>query len=43
MDGFEIHDPAFCRMVPPNAPLVKLRDGFAWLEGPVWFADSDCL
>jgi gluconolactonase len=27
----------------PNAPLEKLADGFAWLEGPVWFADHDCL
>jgi gluconolactonase len=22
---------------------VKLAEGFAWLEGPVWFADHDCL
>ena len=43
MDGFEIHDPAFRRLVLPNAPLVRLGDGFAWLEGPVWFADGDCL
>jgi gluconolactonase len=29
--------------VLPNAPLVTLGEGFAWLEGPVWFADQDCL
>ncbi len=27
----------------PNAPLVTLGEGFAWLEGPVWFADHQCL
>ena len=27
----------------PNAALLKLADGFGWLEGPVWFADHDCL
>jgi len=29
--------------VLPNAPLVTLGEGFAWLEGPVWFADHGCL
>ncbi|TPG58651.1 SMP-30/gluconolactonase/LRE family protein [Roseomonas nepalensis] len=43
MDGFEVHDPRFLGYVLPNAPLVKLGEGFAWLEGPVWFADADCL
>jgi len=43
MDGFDIHDPEFRRLVLPNAPLVELGDGFAWLEGPAWFADQDCL
>src|SRR3954452_16055290 len=43
MDGFEIDDPEFLRLVLPNAPLVKLGEGFAWLEGPAWFADADCL
>jgi gluconolactonase len=43
MDGFEILDPRFRACVLPNAPLVKLGEGFAWLEGPVWFADQDCL
>ena len=43
MDGFAILDERFRAYVLPNAPLVKLGDGFAWLEGPVWFADHDCL
>jgi gluconolactonase len=43
MDGFEILDPRFRAYVLPNAPLVTLGEGFAWLEGPVWFADQDCL
>jgi gluconolactonase len=43
MEEFEILDPRFRAYVLPNAPLVKLGDGFAWLEGPIWFADQDCL
>ena len=39
----EIIDPRFKAMVLPNAPLELLGDGFRWLEGPVWFADQDCL
>jgi gluconolactonase len=42
-DIFEIADPRFRSFVLPNAPLEKLADGFGWLEGPVWFADHDCL
>lgn len=43
MNEFEVHDPEFRRLVLPNAPLVKLGEGFSWLEGPVWFADADVL
>ena len=43
MDGFEICAPAFRRYVLANAPLQKLGEGYRWLEGPVWFADHDCL
>ncbi|MDQ2801913.1 MAG: SMP-30/gluconolactonase/LRE family protein [Pseudomonadota bacterium] len=43
MDGFEILDPRFKAFVLPNAPLQKLGEGYRWLEGPVWFADQDCL
>jgi len=40
---FTIEDERFQSLILRNAPLVKLADGFAWLEGPVWFADQDCL
>jgi gluconolactonase len=43
MTDFDIIDPRFRRYVLPNAPLLKLADGFGWLEGPVWFGDHDCL
>jgi gluconolactonase len=43
MDGITIVDPRFNSFVLPNAPLEKLADGFRWLEGPVWFADRQCL
>jgi gluconolactonase len=43
MTDFDIIDPRFKRYVLPNAPLLKLADGFGWLEGPVWFGDHDCL
>jgi gluconolactonase len=39
----ESHDPRFDGMVPFNAELELLADGFRWLEGPVWFADHSCL
>lgn len=40
---FDILDDRFRAFVLSNAPLIKLGEGFAWLEGPVWFADHDCL
>ena len=43
MDGITIVNPRFNAFVLPNAPLEKLADGFRWLEGPVWFADLQCL
>lgn len=43
MDGITIIDPHFNAFVLANAPLEKLADGFRWLEGPVWFADQQCL
>jgi gluconolactonase len=43
MSDFEICDERFRSMVLPNAPLETLGEGFRWLEGPVWFADHDCL
>jgi gluconolactonase len=43
MDGLEIRHERFREYVLPNAPLEKLGEGYRWLEGPVWFADQDCL
>lgn len=43
MEAFEFTDPCFREFVLPNAPLEKLAEGFRWLEGPVWFADHNCL
>ena len=43
VDGMEVLDPAFAALVLPNAPLLTLGEGYAWLEGPVWFADADHL
>ena len=39
----EIVDPRFRSFVLANAELELLWDGARWLEGPVWFADHDCL
>jgi gluconolactonase len=43
MSTYEIADPRFRSFVLPNASLEKLGEGFAWLEGPAWFADQDSL
>lgn len=43
MSDFAFIDPVFKSLVLPNAPLERLGDGYRWLEGPVWFADLDCL
>ncbi len=40
---YEFTDPAFRALVLPNAQLLTLGTGFAWLEGPVWFADANQL
>ncbi|WP_110647996.1 SMP-30/gluconolactonase/LRE family protein [Salinicola peritrichatus] len=39
----EIIDPRFARLVHPMARLEQLATGFTWTEGPVWFADHQCL
>jgi gluconolactonase len=43
MHHLEIHDERFRSMTLSNAPLEILGEGYGWLEGPVWFADHDCL
>lgn len=29
-------DPRFDQLVPKDAKLEKIADGFTWVEGPVW-------
>jgi len=43
MEPFAIIDPTFRSFVLPNASLELLSEGYRWLEGPVWFADHNCL
>lgn len=43
MELYSIDDQAFATLVLGNAQLETLGEGFAWLEGPVWFGDHDCL
>lgn len=43
MNPYEIIDQSFKSLVLPNAALLTLAEGFAWLEGPVWFADANQL
>ena len=40
---YSIEDERFRPYALPNAALTKLGEGYAWLEGPVWFADHQCL
>jgi len=43
MNDVQVFDNRFHAMVLPNASLETLGEGYRWLEGPVWFADHDCL
>ena len=43
MGVYEIHNDRFRAKVVGNAMLETLGEGYRWLEGPVWFADRDCL
>ena len=36
-------DPAFDALVPPDARIEKLADGFVFTEGPVWLSDESRL
>src|SRR5690606_23979481 len=36
-------DPAFDTLVPKDAKLEKLADGFEWTEGPLWIRDGGYL
>ena len=37
------HDPRFDKLVPPDATMEKIADGFTWVEGPVWSKKEQAL
>jgi gluconolactonase len=37
------HDPRFDALIPKDAKLEKLADGFEWSEGPLWVRDGGYL
>lgn len=43
MPDFEILDRRYRDYIPGNSFLEKLWTGARWVEGPVYFADLDCL
>ena len=40
---YEIRDPWFRQLIVPSAGLDELYSDCRWAEGPVWFADVNCL
>ncbi|MDB5524103.1 MAG: Gluconolactonase [Rhizobium sp.] len=40
---YEVHDPRFRYLTVGSAALDELHSGCRWAEGPVWFADLNCL
>ena len=43
MGTIERKDPRFDKLVPPGAKLIKVAEGFIWVEGPVWVKDGGYL
>ncbi len=43
MGKIERVDPRFDELIPKDAVLEKLAEGFDWSEGPVWIADGGYL
>ncbi len=39
----ERKDPRFDKLVPPDAHMERLAEGFDWSEGPVWIPDGGYL
>jgi gluconolactonase len=37
------HDPRFDQLVPKDAKLERIADGFTWVEGPVWHKQGGYL
>ncbi|CDZ38393.1 Gluconolactonase [Neorhizobium galegae bv. officinalis] len=40
---YEFHDEAFRQLIVASAALEELYSDCRWAEGPVWFADLNCL
>jgi gluconolactonase len=40
---YDIRDERFRHLITGNAELEELYSGCRWAEGPVWFADLNCL
>jgi gluconolactonase len=40
---YEIHHRRYSALTFSTVVPVKIADGMAWAEGPVWFAEHDCL
>ncbi len=40
---YDIRDDRFRHLIVGNAELEELYSGCRWSEGPVWFADLNCL
>lgn len=36
-------DPRIDELIPAEAKLEKLAEGFDWTEGPVWYPQEKCL
>jgi gluconolactonase len=43
MGTIQREDPLFDQLVPQDAKIEKLADGFDWAEGPVWIKEEGCL
>ncbi len=43
VDLFEVHDPSFHDLIPADARIDVLAEGYSWSEGPVWVKDGAYL
>lgn len=41
--AIERFDPGINSIIPEDARLEKIADGFSWVEGPVWDRNGNCL
>jgi gluconolactonase len=40
---YEVREPGYQYLIRPHERPRPIASGFEWAEGPVWFADLDCL